>query len=153
MYSGCLFRSRLEATWAAFFDICGLKWVYEPFDLPGWSPDFLIQDKVLAEVKPFVEPDDLLVGRICAALRGSSRMSALFLSSSPINSWTIGLCIDQEQFTYGNNPIGTAYFRSNDLHVSFDSADSEWEDFCEKDPGNLAYNFNQAKNKVRFTVH
>jgi hypothetical protein len=39
-YRGTLFRSRLEATWAAFADIAGWKWKYEPVDLKGWTPDF-----------------------------------------------------------------------------------------------------------------
>lgn len=54
-YAGVNFRSRLEARWAAFFDLCGWKWDYEPFDLEGWAPDFLIRTKigpVLCEVKP-----------------------------------------------------------------------------------------------------
>ncbi|TIN83117.1 hypothetical protein [Mesorhizobium sp.] len=54
-YAGVNFRSRLEARWAAFFDLCGWKWDYEPFDLDGWAPDFLIKTKftdVLAEIKP-----------------------------------------------------------------------------------------------------
>lgn len=49
------FRSRLEARWAAFFDILGWSWTYEPFDLPGWIPDFVIvgaHGSVLVEVKP-----------------------------------------------------------------------------------------------------
>lgn len=49
------FRSRLEARWAAFFDILGWSWTYEPFDLPGWIPDFVIvgsYGSVLVEVKP-----------------------------------------------------------------------------------------------------
>ena len=29
-YSGCRFRSRLEARWAVFFDALGIKWEYEP---------------------------------------------------------------------------------------------------------------------------
>lgn len=58
MYAGVQFRSRLEAKWAAFFDLIGWKWEYEPFDLPGYIPDFLIRDldgmgATLAEVKPF----------------------------------------------------------------------------------------------------
>lgn len=55
-YAGVKFRSRLEARWAAFFDLCGWKWDYEPFDLDGWAPDFLLLlpiAKMLAEVKPF----------------------------------------------------------------------------------------------------
>jgi len=46
-YRGYLFRSRLEARWAIFFDALGLKWEYEPegFDLgdAGWYlPDFKV---------------------------------------------------------------------------------------------------------------
>lgn len=53
-YCGTLFRSRLEATWAAFFDIAGLPWAYEPIDFEGWVPDFVLflQRPVYVEVKP-----------------------------------------------------------------------------------------------------
>lgn len=53
-YAGVNFRSRLEARWAAFFDLCGWDWDYEPFDLAGWAPDFMLKGKVkaLVEVKP-----------------------------------------------------------------------------------------------------
>ncbi len=51
-YAGTRFRSRLEARWAAFFDLVGWGWTYEPFDVEGWIPDFLIHgDKpVLVEI-------------------------------------------------------------------------------------------------------
>jgi lipoate-protein ligase A len=45
MYKGVIFRSRLEARWAAFFDLLEWQWEYEPFDLVGWTPDFLIIGK------------------------------------------------------------------------------------------------------------
>lgn len=56
-YGGVRFRSRLEARWAAFFDRMGYSWDYEPFDLSGWTPDFVLrnlngQPSVLIEVKP-----------------------------------------------------------------------------------------------------
>ncbi|MCU0392675.1 MAG: hypothetical protein MUE81_16310 [Thermoflexibacter sp.] len=53
-YKGRLYRSRLEARWAAFFDLAEWKTEYEPIDLSGWSPDFLIDEAmpILAEVKP-----------------------------------------------------------------------------------------------------
>lgn len=53
-YSGHTFRSRLEATWAAFFDLCGISWAYEPVDLDGWVPDFVLwmDVPVYVEVKP-----------------------------------------------------------------------------------------------------
>jgi hypothetical protein len=58
-YQGRLFRSRLEARWAAFFDLIGWDWEYEPLDLEGWSPDFLIKgtEDILVEVKPITEID------------------------------------------------------------------------------------------------
>jgi hypothetical protein len=54
-YGGARFRSRLEARWAAFFDLAGWRWEYEPLDLEGWSPDFALigrDQTVLVEVKP-----------------------------------------------------------------------------------------------------
>jgi hypothetical protein len=57
-YQGYLFRSRLEARWAVYFDAVGLRWVYEPegFDLGNglaYLPDFwLPQVKHWCECKP-----------------------------------------------------------------------------------------------------
>lgn len=53
-YRNTQFRSRLEARWAAFFDLVSWKWVYEPFDADGWIPDFLIAGPwpFLVEVGP-----------------------------------------------------------------------------------------------------
>src|SRR4051812_23407737 len=55
-YRGVQYRSRLEAKWAAFFDLLGWPYQYEPFDLDGWVPDFVLlgKDPVLVEVKPAV---------------------------------------------------------------------------------------------------
>jgi hypothetical protein len=54
-YNDVRFRSRLEAKWAVFFDLCGWRWQYEPFDMPGWIPDFILrgENNVLVEVKPY----------------------------------------------------------------------------------------------------
>ena len=57
-YAGVNFRSRLEATWAAFFDIMGFEWKYELVDLPGWVPDFILEGSVAVEVKPVFQRDD-----------------------------------------------------------------------------------------------
>lgn len=53
-YGGIQFRSRLEARWAAFFDILGWTWDYEPIDCDGWIPDFVLHTspRTLVEVKP-----------------------------------------------------------------------------------------------------
>jgi hypothetical protein len=52
-----LFRSRLEARWAAFFDSLQWPWSYEPLDLDGYIPDFFVDlngEHVLIEVKPIL---------------------------------------------------------------------------------------------------
>lgn len=57
-YKGYLFRSRLEARWAVFFDAVGVRWEYEPegFDLSdcGWYlPDFYLPElDAWIEIKP-----------------------------------------------------------------------------------------------------
>jgi len=60
-YKDQLFRSRLEAKWAAFFDLLGWPYVYEPYDLNGYIPDFILQfyEPLLVEVKPEVLFKDL----------------------------------------------------------------------------------------------
>lgn len=58
-YQGILFRSRVEARWAAMFDRLGWHWQYEPLDLDGYIPDFLVSmggARILVEIKH--SPDD-----------------------------------------------------------------------------------------------
>ena len=63
-YRGVMFRSRLEARWAAFFDLAEWEWQYEPIDYFDWSPDFKVSFKcghsecfgshsLLVEIKPY----------------------------------------------------------------------------------------------------
>ena len=60
-YKGYEFRSKLEATWAAFFCLLGVGWRYEPetaFYTPfgGYCPDFLIyKTGYFIEIKPDVD--------------------------------------------------------------------------------------------------
>lgn len=70
MYRNTQFRSRLEARWAAFFDLTSWTWKYEPFDLDLWTPDFVLRgaaNSVLCEVKPItwqgLEPEQILQAR------------------------------------------------------------------------------------------
>lgn len=75
VYRGRQYRSRLEAKWAAFFDLIGWRHEYEPFDLGSWSPDFLIHcaggRRLLVEVKPLQEFDPAVATKVfdaCVAL-------------------------------------------------------------------------------------
>ncbi len=64
-YNGILFRSRLEAKWACFFDLVGWEWQYEPSEINGYNPDFIIRAKsdnyktstIIVEVKPSIYLD------------------------------------------------------------------------------------------------
>lgn len=56
VYAGCRFRSRLEARWAVFFDVLGIKWEYEKegFDLDdgtGYLPDFFLHARGLPHMR------------------------------------------------------------------------------------------------------
>jgi hypothetical protein len=55
-YGGIKMRSLLETRWAAFFDLAGWKWSYEPPIGNGYLPDFLImgQAPMLVEIRPVV---------------------------------------------------------------------------------------------------
>lgn len=48
-YHECYFRSRIEARWAVFFDVAGIRWDYEPEkflvdDGKAYIPDFFVQE-------------------------------------------------------------------------------------------------------------
>ncbi len=61
MYNGLQFRSRLEARWAAMFDVCGFRYDYEPTDFSGYIPDFRI-DRTYIEIKPtMVFPEEAAI--------------------------------------------------------------------------------------------
>jgi len=52
--NGRRYRSQLEARWATLFNLLDWPFEYEPFQLYGWIPDFLLLGTapVLVEVKP-----------------------------------------------------------------------------------------------------
>lgn len=60
IYKGIRFRSRLEAKWAVMFDLLGWQWQYEPIDLNGYTPDFILNfyRPFLVEVKPAMDYKD-----------------------------------------------------------------------------------------------
>jgi len=84
-YAGVQFRSRLEARWAAMFDLCGIKWAYEPIDYPGWIPDFILGgDAAVIEVKPLDRVmDPAMPGIESDYVRSGCRLPLIILGSSP----------------------------------------------------------------------
>lgn len=65
-YKGRQYRSMLEAKWAAFFDLLGWRFEYEPFELDHWFPDFAIfgEKTIVVEVKPIDCFDKMVADRI-----------------------------------------------------------------------------------------
>ncbi|WP_105253843.1 hypothetical protein [Pseudoalteromonas sp. T1lg75] len=41
-YNGLEFKTELEAIWAAFFDLAGWQWWYNPVQVENWKPDFKV---------------------------------------------------------------------------------------------------------------
>jgi hypothetical protein len=42
-YEGLEFRTKLDATWAAFFDLAGWDWWYNPRSFDNWKPEFKVR--------------------------------------------------------------------------------------------------------------
>ena len=42
-YKGLEFKTRLEARWAAFFDMAGWSWWTNPVAVGDWKPDFKVE--------------------------------------------------------------------------------------------------------------
>ena len=82
-----MFRSRLEAQWAAFFDLIRWSWVYEPFDTDNWIPDFLVQgaEPFLVEVGPCISRDEY-IAKATKPLAYTDRPT-LVVGVSPLVAW------------------------------------------------------------------
>lgn len=129
MYTGHRFRSRLEARWAAFFDLCGWRWEYEPRDLPGWSPDFVLigASRVWVEVKPITELAEFAdTGRLeRALLAAKAREDILLVGLGPFEvegSTAIGWLAqafagsgDDTVWDWGEGIVGVASLEDNEL--------------------------------------
>lgn len=125
MYEDVLFRSRLEARWAAFFDKLGWKWEYEPFDLAGWIPDFLLlgATKVLVEVKPVVEYPEAVMAKMEKGVAGTEWQK-------PAEDWwdadkellIVGATLPP---VYGCGSLGLGWFPHG--HASFSKGKQGWD--------------------------
>lgn len=115
-YRGRNFHSRLEANWAAFFDLCAWKYEYEPLDLNGWFPDFALYGEegnmILVEVKPVFEFPDDVAQRMMTAVKGTTYEACemLILGRGPFESdvWSdgcaIGWLMENPSFSFRSDP-------------------------------------------------
>ena len=84
VYKNVKFRSRLEARWAAFFDLIGWRWQYESHDFNGWTPDFIVYGSddrfILIEIKPFID-DAVLIECKAKAIKSKFKGYSILLSN------------------------------------------------------------------------
>lgn len=99
VYKGITFRSRLEATWAAMFDLLGWRWEYECDPINGWLPDFLISakypaDHIPVEVKPIFDLDYHVGMKIAGATRKGlpDQAEPLIVGHGPTDDFVVGFC-------------------------------------------------------------
>ncbi|MFN7611621.1 MAG: hypothetical protein ACK5QX_11930 [bacterium] len=104
-YAGVRFRSRLEARWAAFFDLCQWSWEYEPVELAGWAPDFLVTIPCVAnghqlyvEVKPYLTIEDFHEHPVWSMIDGEYSIRPAAFGNSPLTThftmWGCASCHD-----------------------------------------------------------
>ncbi len=163
IYNHIQYRSRLEARWAAFFDLMNWKFTYEPFDLKTWSPDFKLTTAAgtnfLVEVKPNELNNTTLRLRIGEASNFSNNI--LLINESPF-TYPYPNCLgltsifgktknhkEEDDFEFCTSVIANLYNKgtdifnlcefNEDIHQNLDSA----TEFC------LAL-WAEAGNKVMF---
>jgi len=88
-YANGHYRSRLEARWAAFFDLVGLPYIYEPIDAGGYIPDFLIPgaNPLYVEVGPvstLEEYQEKATKGLLALARGDMNGDLLVVGVDPV---------------------------------------------------------------------
>lgn len=131
-FKGVNFRSRLEAKWAHVFDQFGWEWAYEPFDLEGWIPDFLIRCKgdadLLVDIKPLsrytAKPVDIIEKMEEAVAASPEWYNLAVLGIEPDREFTIG-------WLHLGNWWDTAIFSTPDHHpeyVGICQTASDWTD-------------------------
>jgi len=132
-YRGYLFRSRLEARWAVFFDACGVEWEYEPegYDLGNgvyYLPDFLLHNVQIGGFGSGSEFSD--IRSLYAEVKGQmtqadSQKIMSFYKKGLTGAWP-GIS-DTPVLVLGNVPTGTALAEVKAYVKSESRRASPWE--------------------------
>lgn len=119
-YRGINFRSRLEAKWAIFFDLLEWPWEYEPIDLQGYIPDFILpfeHRSILVEVKPAMTVEELR-GAVPKILASGWQDEVLVVGARLLDlSNCLGIMNDREWL----------YYEDDDETKLIDQTPEDWE--------------------------
>ena len=121
-YNGTIFRSRLEARWAAFWDLLHWEWEYEPIDLDGYIPDFVLKfyKPLLVEVKP--EMDIVSLHQYTAKIENSGWAGEYLVVGATLFNWD-----DDPFWQYpGIGLLAERYAVSNELEFSRNGMVDSW---------------------------
>lgn len=128
-YKGVQFRSRLEARWACLFDLLGWNWEYEPIDLDGYIPDFIVQFNrpILFEVKPILEWPCSVDGCNCHGYEHVEYNEAISkIRASGWGKWAVIVGAAFPRAWMGFSTIG------HGIYPNVDAVDLEQIGFCSK---------------------
>lgn len=118
-YNGVNYRSRLEAKWARFFDLLEWPHEYEPLDLDGYIPDFVLKFKkpIAVEIKPafnLLELRDHASKAISACRKAGLpllSLGATFMEESSYCTVGLGLIDDEPaEFSYCTRHKGYSFY-------------------------------------------
>ncbi len=122
IYKGRKFRSRLEARWQSFFDSVGWAVEYEPCQINGYNPDFIIKceskcyntNYIIVEVKPAIFVDDKFKSDFLEKYKNISA-HLLILTDFPFTK--------SDKMSYGNVVLGEGrqwYADEDSKHIELD---------------------------------
>jgi hypothetical protein len=163
-YKGVLYRSRLEAKWAVFFDLIGWKFDYEPYDLEKWSPDFKVTTEAgssfLVEVKPEILIDKTL--RLKLGEASNYADGILLVDESPFKFEGHPNCIgmtsvfgktknhkDEDDFEFCSSVVMNLYGAGNEIY-NLCMANMDVHDRLETEPDFCTPLWSEAVNAVQF---
>jgi hypothetical protein len=167
------FRSRLEAKWACMFDLMGWEWQYEPMQVNGYNPDFIIYTKsksyktnrIIVEVKPSIFINEEYKKEVINKY-SNAKSHFLLLDENPFTEYggciIIGFGCQYLDDNYelddfypiemkSDNDIGSAYMCYDGM--VFDEVDRKrFIDKKDMEYNNLKYMWKCAGNMTQFKV-
>tara|TARA_B100001564_G_scaffold5005_1_gene4359 strand:- start:1664 stop:2764 length:1101 start_codon:yes stop_codon:yes gene_type:complete len=111
------FRSISEAKWSYIFDILNFDWSYEPFELHGYIPDFIISTKtglnnILVEVKGGEHSIENLPDYLDKILNSGWKGDIIILPCEPLDNGLLGIFYNKNDKKIKPLNLGEKYMQN-----------------------------------------